>query len=321
MVSVVIPTHNRKDFIGETVDSVLAQTYTDLEVIVVDDGSTDGTGDYMRSRYADDARVRYIWQENAERSAARNRGIDEARGEFVAFLDSDDLWLPKKLELQMQVMEARPKVVMVLCWTSNIGLVEGQSVFTLLPEKEDCETEGFHQRLVALNRIISATPVIRKSIFEQCGKFCLDDKVICFEDWELWIRVACFGKVDTVPRILAIRRHHPGNTEKPIAPPDYRVIASNVRKNLPVEKWQELHQSALMSYWERYRQQPPRSFAERMRGLIGGFAIFGSQFSHEIFSRSKAHICWYIIGSPMQHRILRMKSFLGCLARGGRVHS
>ena len=145
MVSVVIPTHNRVEFIGETVDSVLAQTYTDLEVIIVDDGSSDGTGDYIRSRYADDSRVRYIWQENAERSAARNRGIDEARGEFVAFLDSDDLWLPKKLELQMQIMEARPEVVMVLGWTSRFGLQEDRSEFTTLPEEKDCAAEGFHK--------------------------------------------------------------------------------------------------------------------------------------------------------------------------------
>lgn len=315
MVSVVIPTHNRKNFIGETVDSVLAQTYTDLEVVVVDDGSTDGTGDYMRARYASEPRVRYIWQENAERSAARNRGIDEARGEFLAFLDSDDLWLPKKLELQMALMEARPELVMVLCWTSNAGLKEDQSVFTILPEKEDCNTEGFHQRLVALNRIISATPLIRKSVFEKCAKFSLDDKVICFEDWELWIRVACYGEVDVVPQVLAIRRHHPGNTEKLVTPPDYQVIVSNVRRNLPVEKWQELRQAALKSYWHRYHNQPPHGFAERVKGLTGGLSIFGREFFKEVLSGSRAGICWYMIGSEMQNCLLRMKSRLGSRCR------
>jgi len=320
MVSVVIPTHNRKEFIGETVDSVLAQTYTDLEVIVVDDGSTDGTSDYMQTRYADEPRVRYVWQENAERSAARNRGIDEARGEFVAFLDSDDLWLPKKLEMQMRLMEARPEVVMALCWTSNCGLKEDQSVFTILPEKEDCNTQGFHQRLVALNRIISATPLIRKSVFEKCAKFSLDDKVICFEDWELWIRVACYGKVDVVPQVLAIRRHHPGNTEKLITPPDYQVIVSNVRRNLPSGKWQDLRQAALESYWNRYHKHPPLGFVQRMNGLIGGARIFGRGFFKEVLSGARADICWYVIGSEMQNRLLRTKSRLGRLVRRDKVH-
>ena len=102
-VSVVIPTYNRANRVGSTIDSVLAQTFSDLEVIVVDDGSSDGTGQVLREAYGD--RIRYIYQNNQGASVARNRGIEEARGEWIAFLDSDDLWEKDKLEWQFKALE------------------------------------------------------------------------------------------------------------------------------------------------------------------------------------------------------------------------
>jgi glycosyltransferase involved in cell wall biosynthesis len=102
-VSVVIPTYNRADKVIKTIDSVLAQTFTDREVIVVDDGSSDGTGKVLQGVYGD--RIRYYFQTNQGVSAARNKGIAEARGEWIAFLDSDDLWEREKLDLQFKALE------------------------------------------------------------------------------------------------------------------------------------------------------------------------------------------------------------------------
>lgn len=102
-VSVVIPTHNRADKVGKTIDSALAQTFTDLEVIVVDDGSSDGTRRILGETHGD--RIRYFFQRNQGASVARNRGIEEARGEWIAFLDSDDLWEKDKLECQLKTLE------------------------------------------------------------------------------------------------------------------------------------------------------------------------------------------------------------------------
>jgi glycosyltransferase involved in cell wall biosynthesis len=102
-VSVVIPTYNRADIVGKTIDSALAQTFSDLEVIVVDDGSTDGTGKILEETYGD--RIRYFFQANQGASVARNRGIEEARGQWIAFLDSDDLWEKDKLEWQFKALE------------------------------------------------------------------------------------------------------------------------------------------------------------------------------------------------------------------------
>ena len=115
LVSVVIPSYNRAYCIATTVDSVLAQTHKNLEILIVDDGSSDGTRDLIAERYRDEPRVRYIHQSNAGVSAARNHGLQLARGQFVALLDSDDIWLPWKVEAQLRCLEALPTAGMI--WT------------------------------------------------------------------------------------------------------------------------------------------------------------------------------------------------------------
>ena len=102
LISVIIPTFNRVEFISEAIDSVLSQTYSNFEIIVVDDGSTDNTKQLL-TKYG--SRITYDFQENKGVSSARNKGLDIAKGEWIAFLDSDDIWLPEKLSLQMQDLE------------------------------------------------------------------------------------------------------------------------------------------------------------------------------------------------------------------------
>jgi len=115
LVSVVIPSYNRAYCIATTVDSVLAQTHKNVEILIVDDGSSDGTRDLIADRYRGEPRVRYIHQSNAGVSAARNHGLRLARGQFVALLDSDDIWLPWKVEAQLRCLEALPTAGMI--WT------------------------------------------------------------------------------------------------------------------------------------------------------------------------------------------------------------
>jgi len=112
LVSVVVPTYNRVYCLPDTIASVLAQTHGNVELIVVDDGSTDGTEALMRERYGSEPRLRYLRQDNRGVSAARNKGIDAARGDFIALLDSDDTWLPWKLEVQLACMRRFPSAVM-----------------------------------------------------------------------------------------------------------------------------------------------------------------------------------------------------------------
>jgi GT2 family glycosyltransferase len=127
LVSVVIPTFNRAYCIAATIDSVLAQTHQNLEVLVVDDGSTDGTAELLARRYGDEPRVRVLRQANAGVCAARNHGFRASRGELVALLDSDDLWLPFKLEAQLACLSAVPEAGMV--WTDMDAITPEGNVF------------------------------------------------------------------------------------------------------------------------------------------------------------------------------------------------
>jgi glycosyltransferase involved in cell wall biosynthesis len=115
LVSVIVPTYNRAYCLARTVDSALAQTHHNVEVLIVDDGSTDNTAELVRERYAREPRVRYIYQPNQGVSEARNTGIKQVTGDFAALLDSDDYWYPWKLEAQLAVFRRFPEVVMV--WT------------------------------------------------------------------------------------------------------------------------------------------------------------------------------------------------------------
>jgi len=123
IISVVIPTYNRAPWVAAAVQSALAQTYPHTEVIVVDDGSTDSTADVLEA-FTRDGRVRYFHQENLGVSAARNRGIREARGRFIAFLDSDDVWYPWKLEVQSRLLETMPRLALV-CTEFAASTAEG----------------------------------------------------------------------------------------------------------------------------------------------------------------------------------------------------
>jgi glycosyltransferase involved in cell wall biosynthesis len=127
LVSVVIPTHNRADLIGRAIDSVLAQTHQTIEVVVVDDGSTDQTADLIKNRYGADPRVRYLAQTNQGVAAARNCGFRAVRGDYVGLLDSDDVWKPWKIQMQLCCFRAVPEAGMIWTDMEAIGL-EGRVV-------------------------------------------------------------------------------------------------------------------------------------------------------------------------------------------------
>ena len=113
LVSVVIPTYNRADCLVQTLSSVFGQTHTELEILLVDDGSTDGTRALIERHWGNDSRLRYLFQSNRGVSAARNYGMREARGAYLALLDSDDAWMPWKLEAQLACLAAFPEAGMI----------------------------------------------------------------------------------------------------------------------------------------------------------------------------------------------------------------
>ena len=180
-VSVIIPTYQLAHLVGQTIDSVLAQTYTDYEIIVVNDGSTDNTKEVLAS-YGD--RITVIHQENQGAAAARNAGIMATRGKYIAFLDHDDLWLPNKLEKQIAYLESNPKIGLVYSDTFFFN-EEGVYPYTFaqannIPPVQHCWT------LFVRNSIMSCSVVVvRRECLDEVGLF--DATTVPCDDYDMWL--------------------------------------------------------------------------------------------------------------------------------------
>jgi len=182
LVSVVIPAYNAAKYLAESVASVLAQTYGPFEILVCDDGSTDGTAEVAKNFGPP---VRYFRQENKGPAAARNLGLRNAAGKYIAFLDADDLWHPRKLELQIALMEAVPDVS--LCGTSKKPFKDGTVVtWDKAPEApRPVRIPG--RTLIVNNRFNTSTVIARASAVRETGEF--DEEIFGPEDWDYWRRL------------------------------------------------------------------------------------------------------------------------------------
>ena len=201
-VSVIIPSYNYGRFIKEAIDSALGQTYAPLEVVVVDDGSTDDTSAVV-AEFGE--LVRYIKQENAGVCAARNRGVAESGGELIAFLDADDIWEPTKLEKQIAKFDD-PEVGLVHSGVRIVDYVTGKTLRTIVT---GCEDEAVLNLLLWEEPGIpgpAGTIVLPRSLFEQIGGF--DTRMKCGEDWDFCYRIAKKSKVRFIAEPLVIYRSH-----------------------------------------------------------------------------------------------------------------
>ncbi|WP_025321592.1 glycosyltransferase family 2 protein [Deferrisoma camini] len=203
-VSVVIPTRDRLGLVDEAVASVLAQTFPDLELVVVDDGSTDGTAEHLARRFPD-PRLRVVVQENRGASAARNRGAAETSGEWLAFLDSDDLWRPEKLERQLAALDAHPEVP--AAYTEEVWYRRGRWAN---PRKIHAKHSGWiFERCLPLCIISPSSVILRRGVFEELGGF--DESLPACEDYDLWLRLTASHPVLLVRERLIVKRNgHPG---------------------------------------------------------------------------------------------------------------
>lgn len=200
-VSVVIPLYNARDVIRETVQSVLAQTWKDYEIVVIDDGSTDGSGDVVRSL---GPALRYIRQENGGVARARNRGIATSTGVYIALLDHDDLWHPTKLEKQMAMLTQRPEVGMVITDVAHIDR-EGRPMGIIGKGYNPSET--FARLFVRGYVPTPSAALIRRSVLTAVGG--LDESFLSagMDDHELWTRIAVYCEIANVPEPLTFHRN------------------------------------------------------------------------------------------------------------------
>jgi len=198
LFSVVIPSYNRASLLPEALGSVASQTCDDYEVIVVDDGSTDNTKEVVESHKLP---VRYVYQKNQGAGAARNRGIAEARGEYIAFLDSDDTWLPWKLEVQRGVLQEHSDCVLL---GARLGLMSKHGVDDI-GRPEDVTVQEFSaDDVVVKNPAVTSTVVARKESIQEAGGF--RDWMRLSQDVDMWVRLARVGRVYRIGSILALYR-------------------------------------------------------------------------------------------------------------------
>ncbi len=197
-MSVIIPAYNRKAMLCEAVDSVFAQNYRDFELIVIDDGSTDGTAEEIEARYG--ARVRVLKQSNRGPAAARNLGVRRSSGEYIAFLDSDDLWLPKKLAIQTASMGADSR--RQICQTEEIWIRHGVRVN---PKVKHRKAAGdIFRASLELCLVSPSAAMMTRELFDAVGGF--DETFPLCEDYDLWLRIALEHAVDLLPEPLVLKR-------------------------------------------------------------------------------------------------------------------
>lgn len=198
VVSIVLPTFNRMPLLQEAVQSVVDQTVQEWELVIVDDGSTDGTAEYLQG--LSDPRLKNIVQDNAGVAAARNRGVQTSGAPFIAFLDSDDLWLPKKLEAQLAFFERHPEVG--ICQTEELWVRRGRRVN---PARRHQKHSGWIFRECLPRCIVSPSAVmLRREAVEVLGGF--DASFPVCEDYDLWLRAALRYEIQTLPEALIVKR-------------------------------------------------------------------------------------------------------------------
>jgi glycosyltransferase involved in cell wall biosynthesis len=218
-VSVIIPAYNAMNYLAETLESVLKQTFTNFEVLIINDGSSDNIVEWASE--IQDARVRLICQDNQGLAGARNTGIWCSKGEYLAFLDADDIWEPTKLEKQVKCLNENADIGLVSCWISHVDENGNIVGFTNVPKFTGTDLK---RELFTFNNILcGSTPILRRSCFEKVGFF--ERSLKSAEDWDMWLRIARYYSISVIREPLVRYRHHSNNMSK-----NLRVMVQEVDK-------------------------------------------------------------------------------------------
>lgn len=282
MISVIIPTYNSDRYICEAIDSVLCQTYTDYEVIVIDDGSTDDTGRIIADRYP---MVRYYLVENRGAASARNLGISKAQGEFIAFLDADDRWLPAKLEKQVALFEADKTVGLV--FTENVNFNE-QGLLEFTANKRSRLMHGNIVRNIFVNsNVVTSTVMVRKSVFDHVGLF--EEDLFVAEDDNMWMRICMKYGIALLDERLVQYRETKGSLSR-----DCTATIIAVNKHIEILRTR---------YPDLYDRLGPLAIGKKYADLYFSEAYFYFKQGHYMASRTR------FIDSYMSYPF-RLKSLL-----------
>lgn len=263
-VSVIVPCYNATRFLDETIHSLRSQTYQNIEILAVNDGSTDETQAYLERHAASDSRVRHFTQNNSGPSAARNLGMRNATGDYVCFLDADDVYLPEKIERQAAFLTEHPGVDLVYSdyFTSDSELNLTGLTAVRLRQKDILEAIAMH------NYFPPSVPMFRRTKMETVGGF--DESLRMTEDWDYWIRWAKVGAFAYLPGATTIYRIHPVQVHKDLHNM-FRAGKKVLRKHFKTDRAR--YQRALASWYEAHAKE---RWATDQRLKTGAFLAFSA---------------------------------------------
>lgn len=267
LVSIVTPTYNQAEFLAATLDSMLAQDYPNIEYIVLDDGSTDGTPDVL-ARYS--GRVNWERQANMGQSRTLNKGWAQARGEYLGYLSSDDLLLPHAISTLVAALQARPEAQVAYC---DFDLIDGNGRRT-----GNVQTPDYDYRRMVEELICPPGPgaLFRRSLFERIGGW--DEHLRKIPDFEYWLRAGRVGPFVRIPQVLAQYRVHEESTAiRPVAPERSMEIVETVRAY-----WTDAHSASARASFASAHLHAAKSHAQS-----GRFLAALDQFRRSIRYRPK----------------------------------
>jgi glycosyltransferase involved in cell wall biosynthesis len=227
LISVLLPVYNGSAYLEESIKSILDQTYSNFEIIIINDGSTDESP-LIIQKFKDDQRIRFFNQQNQGLSAALNRAIGLAKGKYLARQDQDDISLPLRFEKQIEFLENHPDYAMVGTWAEILG----EKTRTRRSHKHPAESSILKFDLLFNNPFVHSSVMMRKSTFDQIGLYSTDKSRQPPEDYELWSRIAKKFEVANIPEILLIYREVPGSMSRdklnPLLERLVRISAENL---------------------------------------------------------------------------------------------
>jgi glycosyltransferase involved in cell wall biosynthesis len=275
-VSIILPTYNSVQFIEEALESIRQQTFRDYEVIVVDDGSEDQTGEIVKQC---GEKLRYLYQDHGGPAKARNRGIGESTGKYVAFLDSDDLWLPTKLEKQVDMMDRNPELGMVI--TENLCFNDRGVLIPSMGKKKRLMEGDIAKNIFLHSWVVTPTVMVKKEVFDQVGLF--EEELQLAEDDNMWVRIAANFKVGLLDEVLVKVRDHPSRTIL-----DRKKMFESVRANI------ELLSYKYTGVHERIKSAIPLKYS-RLYFEMGYFSFENQNFieARTAFRQGINSYAWY----------------------------
>ncbi len=284
LISVIIPTFNNEKTISETIETVLSQTFSDFELIIINDGSSDSTLDVVNS--INDPRIEVYSYPNSGVSASRNRGIARARGEFIAFLDADDLWTKDKLKVQLKALQNNPQAGVAYSWVDSID--ENNNYLRM---SSCCTAKGdVYEILLRGNFLVSGSnPMIRSQAIKEVGGF--DSSLTHAEDWDLYLKLAAryHFVVIPVPQVL------------------YRISTNSASTNV-----YKTEAGALQVIKQAFSQAPTNLQPIKMESVGNLYKHLIYKVLEESTGRQKgfkaAKLFWrYLKNDPASHRLMRLK--------------